>query len=143
LADSTIAAMASRPIVPFLTVGDNGAAIMANRCALCDAVVLRMTMACPRCGAQDSMAREALAETGKLYNFTIVHRSLPGVPTPFVSAIVELDGGGVLKGTLETPPEDVTFDMPVRLRFRTTVDTGDEGQPYLVYYFTALEGAQE
>ena len=35
-----------------------------------------------------SLDLAALAETGKLYDFTVVHRSFPGVKTPFVDAIV-------------------------------------------------------
>jgi hypothetical protein len=34
---------------------------------------------------------ERLANTGRLYNYTIVHRSFPGVETPFISAIVDLE----------------------------------------------------
>jgi uncharacterized OB-fold protein len=40
------------------------------------------------------------------------------VPTPFVSAIVDLDGGGVVKANIlnvEPDPTAVSLGMPVRL----------------------------
>jgi len=60
---------------------------------------------------------------------TIVHRAVPGVPTPYVSAIVDLSGGGVVKANLlnvEPSPDKVRFGMDVRL---TTAVAGvdDEG----------------
>ena len=46
------------------------------------------------------MSAVKLSNKGKLYNYTVVHRNFPGVPVPFISAIVDLDGGGCLKGNL-------------------------------------------
>ena len=41
-----------------------------------------------------------LANEGTVRTFTIVHRAAPGVPTPYVSVVVDLDGGGVVKANL-------------------------------------------
>jgi len=65
----------------------------------------------------------------------VVHRSRPGVVTPFVSAIVELDGGGVLKGTLEAPVDEVRFDMPIKVLFRKADQVDAKGRSYITYYF--------
>ena len=49
-----------------------------------------------------------MADTGVVRTFTIVHRAAPGVPTPYVSVVVDLDGGGVVKANLlnvEPTPE--------------------------------------
>lgn len=79
-----------------------------------------------------------------MYNYTIVHRSLPGVPTPFVSAVVELEGGGVLKGNLsgvEPKAEAIAFDMPVEVVFRDSDQIDSEGRNYLVYGFQPRKDA--
>ncbi|HUO89997.1 MAG TPA: OB-fold domain-containing protein, partial [Rhizomicrobium sp.] len=79
-----------------------------------------------------------LGTTGKLYNFTIVHRNFPGVPVPFISAIVDIDGGGTLKGNLlgvEPKPEAIKFDMPVNIVIRPVPQKDKEGNSYLSYFF--------
>ena len=62
---------------------------------------------------------------------TIVHRAVPGVPAPYVSAIVDLDGGGIVKANLvdiEADPTKITLGMPVRMTTFTaaTDDAGTE-----------------
>ena len=41
-----------------------------------------------------------LSETGVLHSYAIVFRSFPGIDVPYISAIVDLDGGGTIKGNL-------------------------------------------
>lgn len=36
-------------------------------------------------------------------SYTVVHRAAPGVPAPFTSAVVALDGGGVIKANVVSP----------------------------------------
>ena len=80
-----------------------------------------------------------LAKTGKLYSYSIVHRSFPGIETPYVSAIVDLDGGGTVKGNLidvEPDPEKIPFDMPVEVIFADALGRKDsDGNSYLSYFF--------
>ena len=79
-----------------------------------------------------------LADTGKLYAFTIVERSFPGIKTPFIDVTVDLDDGAHIKGTLEgvEPTLDaIRFDMPVKLAYREAVPINTPGQPYLTYLF--------
>ena len=51
-----------------------------------------------------------LSNRGELYVYSIVHRSFPGIEVPYVSAIVDLEGGGTVKGNLigiePSPGED-------------------------------------
>ena len=73
--------------------------------------------------------RRRLANTGTVRTFTIVHRAAPGVPTPYVSVVVDLDEGGVVKGNLvnvEPDPDRVKVGMPVRLT-TYVAGTDDEG----------------
>jgi uncharacterized OB-fold protein len=84
------------------------------------------------------MSPTRLSETGKLYDFTIVYRSFPGVDTPFVDAIVDLDDGAHLKGTLldiDPNPDSIQFDMPVKIVYREVEPVNAKGTPYLSYFF--------
>ena len=63
---------------------------------------------CSKCGARGELSAERLSNEGQLYVFSIVHRSFPGIEVPYISAIVDLEGGGTVKGNLiniEPDPE--------------------------------------
>src|SRR5678815_343741 len=103
--------------VSFLKIPKDGAPYLAGaKCRACGEVYVGDRTVCGKCFARDKMDAVKLADRGKLYNFTVVHRNFPGVPVPFISAIVDLDGGGTLKGNLlgvEPDPAKIKFDMPV------------------------------
>ena len=85
------------------------------------------------------MTTVTLPETGKLYSYSIVHRSFPGVEVPYVSAIVDLDDGTAIKGNLiniDPDPEKIEFDMPVEVVFDDALGRKDsDGNSYLSYFF--------
>ena len=66
-------------------------------------------------------------------------RSLPGIEVPYVSAIVDLDGGGTVKGNLiniEPNPEKIRLGMPVEVVYKDALGRKDrEGNSYLSYFF--------
>jgi uncharacterized OB-fold protein len=104
----------------------------------CAAVLLGTPPACARCGAGAGLEPVRLAETGVLHTFTIVHRSFPGVATPFIAAVVDLDGGGSLKGTLiYTPFDPATLlnALRVKLIYRDTGQKAADGKPFVSYFF--------
>lgn len=123
--------------IPFVRVDDAGARIVGTRCDHCGAVYLGPRRACGHCFKED-LSEAVLGTTGKLYNYTIVHRSFPGIKVPFVSATVDLDGGGTLRGNLvdiEPTPEAIAFDMPVEVVFRDCGQTDASGATFLAHYF--------
>jgi uncharacterized OB-fold protein len=88
-------------------------------------------------GGGTEFRRRRLGSTGKVRSFTIVHRAVPGVPTPYVSAIVDLDGGGVVKTNLlkiAPEPEAVQLGMPVRLT-TFVAGTDDDGTEAIAFAF--------
>jgi uncharacterized OB-fold protein len=116
------------PIVDYLVLDDGAPHLVANRCDTCGALYFDRRNACAKCSGR-SFSRERLADDGKVRSFTIVHRAAPGVPTPYVSAIVDLSGGGVVKANLlnvEPSPDVVQFGMKVRLT-TTVAGVDDEG----------------
>jgi uncharacterized protein len=114
-------------MVDYLVVDDGDPYLRANRCNECGAMYFDRRNACAKCGKND-FAIAKLAGEGKLRSFTIVHRAAPGVPTPYVSALVALEGGGLVKANLvgtEPDPQNIRLGMPVRM---TTFDAGQDGE---------------
>ena len=64
--------------------------------------------------------------------------SFPGIPTPYVSAVVDLDGGGTVKGNLtgiDPDPGKIKMGMPVKVVYREAPTKDAQGNTYLAYYF--------
>ena len=70
-------------------------------------------------------------------SFTIVHRSVPGVPVPYVSALVDLDGGGTVKANLSNiPPDPEHVKLGMAVRMTTFVaGTDDDGTEAIAFAF--------
>lgn len=108
-----------RPILPFLELGSNPH-LRGSKCT-CGAVYLDgKRVACSKCGEQNKFSPIKLSNTGKVYVFSVVHQSFPGIKTPYITAIVDLpEGVSVKANLLEVDPEQAQkepkkiFDMPV------------------------------
>jgi uncharacterized protein len=115
------------PYVGYLSLGDDPH-LVANECGKCGALFFDRRNACARCGGRDFATRR-LANNGVLRAFTIVHRASPGVAVPYVSGIVDLDGGGVVKANIVgLDPEPGSLTPGMRLQLTTfAVGTDTEG----------------
>ena len=116
------------PIVDYLVLGNGNPHLVANACKGCGALYFDRRNACAKCGKREFDSRQ-LPGDGTVRSFTIVHRAAPGVPTPYVSAIVDLDGGGVVKANVinvDPEPENISFGMPVKLA-TFVAGTDDDG----------------
>lgn len=105
------------PVVDYLVLDDGDPHLVAHQCTNCGAQYFDRRVACGHCSGRE-FETVPLARTGKVRSFTIVHRAAKGVPTPYVSALVDLDGGGVVKTNIinsEPAPESIKLGMPVRL----------------------------
>jgi len=128
------------PVVEYLKIPDNGDPYLeGHKCGSCGAMYLGSRNVCSKCGARDQMQVTRLATTGKLYAYSIVHRTFPGIEVPYISAVVDLDDGATLKGNLigiEPDPEKIKFDMPVEVVFADALGRKDrEGNSYLSFFF--------
>jgi uncharacterized OB-fold protein len=123
---------------------DGSMFIEGFRCAHCGAAFTEATMACRACASRTPPQTYAAKAAGKLYSWSVVYRSYPGVSVPFVSAIVDLDCGLTLKGTLRgVVVDDLAAGLPVRLVFDDAGGATDsEGAPYVGFHFTPLGDAQ-
>jgi uncharacterized OB-fold protein len=123
------------PVVDYLVL-DAEPHLVANACEACGALFFDRRNACARCGKRQFAPKE-LAGTGVLRSFTIIHRAAPGVPVPYVSSVVELDGGGVVKANLldaGTDADKIDLGMQVKL---TTFACGrdEEGTEAVAFGF--------
>ena len=129
-----------KPAMPCIRRDHSGAPyVEGRRCRACGAVVLDERLACPACAAREGFEPFRAAETGVLHAYSIVRRSYPGVPVPFISAVVDLDDGLTLKGNLinvDPDPAALPPGLRVRVVFGDALGRTDEaGARYLAYFF--------
>ena len=113
------------PFVEYLVLGDDPH-LVANECTSCGARFFDRRNACASC-SNTEFKPARIATQGEVRSFTIVSFAAPGIPVPFVSAIVDCDGTTV-QGNLvniEADPEHVKLGMPVKL---TTFSIGADGE---------------
>jgi uncharacterized OB-fold protein len=128
------------PAVDFLKIPEEGAPYLeGSRCGKCGAVFLGTRDVCSKCGTRGKLETTKLSNEGHLYVYSIVHRSFPGVAVPYVSAVVDLEGGGTVKGNLigiDADPAKIAMGMPVRVVYKDALGRKDrEGNSYLSYFF--------
>ena len=121
------------PLVSYLRL-DPEPHLVANQCDSCDARFFDRRNACARCG-KTGFREVPVANRGELTSFSIVHRAAPGIPVPFVSAIVKAEDGTWVRSNVvncEPSPEAVELGMTVRL---TTYSIGadDDGTEAIAF----------
>jgi len=133
------AAMTLRPAKPLVHLSSNGEpSICGYRCLDCGVAATEPTLACRRCASRRAPESFTASRSGALYSWSVVERTYPGVKTPFISAIVDLDDGLTVKGTLVADAASaLRAGMPVRVVFD---DAGGavaaDGGLYVGYHFT-------
>jgi len=128
------------PAVDFLKIPESGDPYLeGQKCGACGAVFLGEREVCSKCGARGKIAATKLSNQGHLYVYSIVHRSFPGIAVPYVSAIVDLEGGGTVKGNLigvDADPAKIKMGMPVKVVYKDALGRKDrEGNEYMSYFF--------
>ena len=111
------------PLVDYLVLGDDPH-LVAKECTTCGARFFDRRNACASCSATE-FRQVPVATEGEVRAFTIVSMAAPGIPVPFVAALVDCDGTSVRGNLVNVPPdpEHVTLGMKVRL---ATVPVGTD-----------------
>jgi len=127
------------PAVNYLCIPEAGVPYLQGlKCRNCGAIYFDERKHCAKCASRNSLQAESLSSTGKLVAFTVVQRSYPGIPVPFISAIVDLDSGGTLKGNLiniEADPASIRVGMSVEVVYQQAPWGDEKGNQYLMFYF--------
>lgn len=103
------------PFVEYLALGDEPH-LVATECTTCGARYFDRRNACASCFGTE-FTKADVATEGIVRAFTIVAFAAPGVPVPFVAAVVDCDGTSVRTNIVNVEPDDehVTLGMKVRL----------------------------
>ena len=103
------------PLVEYLVLGDSPR-LRAHQCTACGARFFDRRNACASCFATEFKDVDVATE-GEVKAFTIVAHAAPGIPTPFVAAVVDCDGTTVRANVInvEPDPEHVELGMKVKL----------------------------
>ena len=109
--------------------------LVANECTGCGARFFDHRIACAGCEGTD-FKKVDIDTTGEVKAFTIVSLAAPGVPVPYVAAVLDCGGTSVRGNIVNTPPdpEHVTLGMKVRLT-TTEVGVDDDGVAAINYGF--------
>ena len=133
------------PILPFLRLPAGEKPYLAgNKCRQCGAVYLDERMACSRCLSTEAMEEVRLSDRGGLHVFSIVHQSAPGIPVPYVAAIVDLPEGVSVRCNIEgvePDPAQLTFGMAVEM-FTEKVHTDREGNDVIAFKYRPVPGGK-
>jgi uncharacterized OB-fold protein len=127
------------PLVDYLVLGDEPH-LTANECTACGARFFDRRNACANCEATE-FAKVDIATTGEVRAFTIVTFAAPGVPVPYVAALVDCGGTSVRANLInvEPDPEHVTLGMKVRLATEA-IGADEEGTEAIGFGFEPLGG---
>lgn len=126
MSDTTRGALMTKtqvPLVEYLVLSPEPH-LVANECTSCGARFFDRRNACASCFATDFRSVD-ISTTGEVRSFTIVTFASPGVPVPFVAAIVDCGGTSVRANLInvEPTPEKVHLGMKVQL---ATFSLGDD-----------------
>ncbi len=117
--------------------------MIGSRCRSCRATFLLRRTACGSCGAADFETDVDLGTGGVVTTATVVHRAMPGVPTPFTSGVVALDEGGHVRCTL-TDAEDPVAAIGRRALLETgVVGTDSAGTEAVAFTFRVQHAPTE
>jgi uncharacterized protein len=132
------------PMVSYLVLsGDGPPHLVAQRCTSCGATFFDRRNACASCGKL-KFETVPLQNTGMLRSYTIVHRAAPNVSAPYVSAVIELDGGGVIKANLvDVDPDPKAIHLGGRVHLTTFVAGTDDDGTEAVAFGYAQDKAQD
>lgn len=108
----------------FWTGGAEGA-LMIARCADCTYYVHPPVGFCPACESRN-VAPERVSGRGEVFSYTVNRKAwLPGLPVPYVLALVELEEQAGLRlpsNIVGCDPESVCIGMKVAVRFEAVED---------------------
>lgn len=126
------------PLVDYLVIGDRPH-LIAHECINCAARYFDHRNACARCFAADFRAVE-VPDQGEVTAFSIVAHAAPGVPVPFVPAVVDCKGTPVRGNIINVPadPDNIRLGMSVRLA-TFLVGTDDSGIQAIGFGFEPVQ----
>jgi len=101
--------------------------LVANECTSCGARFFDRRNACASC-ENEEFKKVDIATQGEVRAFTIVSMAAPGIPVPFVAAVVDCDGTSVRGNLIDVEPDDQHVSLGMKVELATTsVGVDDDG----------------
>jgi len=128
------------PLVDYLVL-EPEPHLVAHECVACGARYFDRRNACANCFATEF--REApIATTGEVRAFTIVSLAAPGIPVPFVAAVVDCEGTSVRANLVNVAPDADHVHVGMKVRLATQPLGADAaGTEAIGFGFEPMEGA--
>ncbi len=103
------------PLIDYLVLGDEPH-LVAHECTGCGARFFDRRNACASCSGTE-FTTVPVDTTGEVRTFTIVSFAAPGIPVPFVAAVIDCAGTSVRANLVNVEPDadHVRTGMKVRL----------------------------
>jgi uncharacterized OB-fold protein len=125
------------PLVDYLVLGDDPH-LVAHECTSCGARFFDRRNACASCSGTD-FQDVPVPTTGEVRAFTIVAFAAPGVPVPYVAAVIDCDGTSVRGNLVNVPPDPEHVELGMKVRLTTVpIGTDDEGTEAVGYGFEPI-----
>lgn len=130
------AAVASQiPHVDYLILDDDDPHLVAQECVSCDARFFGRRNACAACFATE-FRTVRIATEGTVSAFTIVAFAAPGVPVPFVAAIIDCNGTSTKGNIINVDPDPANISTGMKVQLATySLGTDDHGVEAIGYGF--------
>lgn len=127
------------PLVDYLVLGDHPH-LVANECTACGARFFDRRNACASCGKNEFKKAE-VSTTGEVRAFTIVAFAAPGIPVPYVAALVDCDGTSVRANLINVEPDPGHVSLGMKVHLATeVVGTDDNGTEAIGFGFEPQGG---
>lgn len=117
--------------------------LVAHECDGCKARFFDHRTACASCGGTGFHDADVPTE-GEVRAFTIVSLAAPGIPVPFVAAVVDCGGTSVRANLIEVPPDPEHVRTGMKVRLATyVVGTDGAGTEAIGFGFAPVEGVSD
>jgi uncharacterized OB-fold protein len=125
------------PLVDYLVL-EPEPHLVAHECTSCGARFFDRRNACASC-ENDEWKDVSIGTSGIVKAFTIVSLAAPGVPVPFVAAIVDCDGTSVRGNLIDVEPDDQHVQLGMKVELATTpVGVDSEGTEAVGFGFRPI-----
>ncbi len=92
--------------------------LVAHQCTSCGARFFDRRNACAGCGGTEFTDAD-VATSGEVRAFTIVSLAAPGIPVPFVAAVIDCDGTSVRGNVINVQPDDEHVKLGMKVKLAT------------------------
>jgi uncharacterized OB-fold protein len=127
------------PLVDYLVLGPVPH-LEARQCTECGARFFNRRNACAACFGT-SFTPVTVATEGEVRSFTIVSHAAPGIPVPFVPAVIDCDGTSVRANLVNVAPDPGHVRLGMKVRLTTfPIGTDSNGTEAVGFGFEPQEG---